>query len=136
MLEQHADLLSPYVRGVLERGARVTGAEVMAERRQQDALLHRIERALAGYDLAASPTLALHPPPAGEACIPLVRFTSVWDQNGWPAITVPTGISPLNDLPIGFQLIARPWQEPLLLRAARAVESGIGYRAAIVGSSS
>jgi Asp-tRNA(Asn)/Glu-tRNA(Gln) amidotransferase A subunit family amidase len=96
----------------------------MAERRQRDAALHGVERALRGYDLAASPTLALHPPAAGEACLALVRFTSLWDQNGWPAITVPTGISPLNNLPIGFQIIARPWQEALLLGAARVIERG------------
>lgn len=122
LLDEHADLLSPYVRQALERGREVTGAQVMAELRWRDALLHRVERALAGYDLAVSPTLALHPPASGESLIPLVRFTSLWDQNGWPAISVPVGISPLNNLPIGFQIIARPWQEPLLLRAARVLE--------------
>jgi aspartyl-tRNA(Asn)/glutamyl-tRNA(Gln) amidotransferase subunit A len=126
LLDRHAGQLSPYVRRVLELGRNVTGAEVMAERRARDARLHRVERALAGYDLAVSPTLALHPPAAGEACLPLIRFTSVWDQNGWPALTVPAGISPLNGLPIGFQIIARPWQEPLLLRAARVIERSHG----------
>ena len=122
LLADHADELSPYVRRVLERGRDITGAEVMAERRLRDAKLHRVERALAGFDLAVSPTLALHPPAAGEADLALVRFTSIWDQNGWPAISVPVGLSPVNGLPIGFQIIARPWQEPLLLRAARVIE--------------
>ena len=80
------------------------------------------EGALAGFDLAVSPTLALHPPPAGEMELGLIRFTSVWDQNGWPAITVPVGLSPVNGMPIGFQIIGRPWQEGLLLRAARVIE--------------
>ncbi len=122
LLEDHAELLSPYVRGVLERGRAVSGAEVMAERRRRDAGLQRVERVLAGYDLAVSPTLALHPPLAGEECLSLIRFTSIWDQNGWPAISVPVGVSSKNGLPIGLQIIARPWQEVLLLRAARAIE--------------
>ncbi len=126
LLEEHADQFSPYVRRVLELGREITGAEVMAERRARDAKLHRVERALAGFDLAVSPTLALHPPAAGEACLPLVRFTSIWDQNGWPAITVPVGVSKEHGLPIGFQIIARPWQEPLLLRAARVIERVYG----------
>jgi aspartyl-tRNA(Asn)/glutamyl-tRNA(Gln) amidotransferase subunit A len=122
LLDEHAGELSPYVRDVLERGQKVTGAEVMAERRSRDAKLHRVERALAGFDLAVSPTLALHPPPAGGIDLALIRFTSVWDQNGWPAITVPVDVSPVNGLPIGFQIIARPWQEALLLQAARVIE--------------
>jgi aspartyl-tRNA(Asn)/glutamyl-tRNA(Gln) amidotransferase subunit A len=122
LLDDYAELLSPYVRRVLERGREITGAEVMAERRMRDAKLHRVERALTGCDLAVSPTLALHPPAVGEADLALVRFTSLWDQNGWPAITVPVGVSPATGLPIGFQIIGRPWQEPLLLRAARVIE--------------
>ncbi len=122
LLDEHADQLSPYVRDVLEKGRKISGAEVMAERRMRDAKLHRVERALTGFDLVASPTLALHPPLAGEADLGLIRFTSIWDQNGWPAITVPVGLSPVNNLPIGFQIIGRPWQEPLLLRAARVIE--------------
>ena len=126
LLDDYADELSPYVRSVLERGQSVTGAQVISERRRRDAKLHRVERVLVGYDLAVSPTLALHPPAAGEEDLGLVRFTSVWDQNGWPAISVPVGVSPENGLPIGFQIIARPWQEPLLLRAARVIERSHG----------
>lgn len=122
LLDDYVEQLSPYVRDVLEKGREVTGAQVMAERRMRDAKLHRIERVLSGFDLVASPTLALYPPAAGEADIRLVRLTSIWDQNGWPAITVPSGVSSVNGLPIGFQIIARPWQEELLLRAARVIE--------------
>ena len=126
LLEDHADELSSYVRRVLETGQKITGAEVMAERRARDAKLHRVERALSGFDLAVSPTLGVHPPPAGEMDLALIRFTSVWDQNGWPAITVPVGLSPANGVPIGFQIIGRPWQEELLLRAARVIERSHG----------
>ena len=40
---------------------------------------------------------------------------------GFPAITVPFGRCS-NGLPIGIQLIGRPFEEALLLRAARALE--------------
>lgn len=40
---------------------------------------------------------------------------------GFPAITVPAGLCS-NGLPIGVQLIGRPFEEALLLRAARAFE--------------
>ncbi|MBO0877464.1 MAG: amidase [Pseudonocardia sp.] len=40
---------------------------------------------------------------------------------GLPAITVPAGFAP-GDLPLGLQLVARPWAEHLILRAAAAYQ--------------
>jgi Asp-tRNA(Asn)/Glu-tRNA(Gln) amidotransferase A subunit family amidase len=40
---------------------------------------------------------------------------------GIPAITIPIKLGP-SGLPLGLQLIARRWDDELLLRAARAVE--------------
>lgn len=45
---------------------------------------------------------------------------------GFPAITVPVGRCS-GGLPIGIQLIGRPFEEALLLRAARAVEREIDF---------
>jgi aspartyl-tRNA(Asn)/glutamyl-tRNA(Gln) amidotransferase subunit A len=84
--------------------------------------LHQIERRLRDFDVAVSPTIGVHLPPAGEICYPLLRFTSIWDHNGWPAITVPVGLSSVTGMPIGFQIIGKPWSEALLLRAARVIE--------------
>lgn len=121
LLNEKPEDLSDYMRAVLERGRKTTGSAVIAALRQRAALLHQIERRLNGYDLAVSPTLGVHPPPVGEPRTALVRFTILWDCNGWPAISVPVGLSPDN-IPIGFQIIARPWQESLTLRAARVIE--------------
>lgn len=45
---------------------------------------------------------------------------------GFPAITVPCGFS-ANGLPVAFQLVARPFEEAKLLRAARAFEREIDF---------
>jgi len=47
--------------------------------------------------------------------------TIVFDATGQPAISVPCGFTS-NDMPIGLMLVARRWDEPTLLRAARAYE--------------
>jgi Asp-tRNA(Asn)/Glu-tRNA(Gln) amidotransferase A subunit family amidase len=121
-LSEQPQNLSAMVRKTLEQGRDTSGAEVMDALRGRDALLHRLERRLRGFDLAVSPTLGVHLPAAGVYYQPLLRFTSLWDHNGWPAISVPAGLSSETGMPIGFQIIGRPWIEALLLRAARVIE--------------
>lgn len=122
LLENHAAELSDGVRKTLEDARGISGARVIERIRARDALLHQVERRLRGYDLAVSPTLGVHLPPAGQLCEPLLRFTFVWDHNGWPAVSVPVGLSSETGMPVGFQIIGRPWTEALLLRAARVIE--------------
>ena len=52
----------------------------------------------------------------------LGHFTRPFDYLGLPALSVPAGLTD-NGLPTGFQLVAPPFEESLLLRAARAFEN-------------
>ena len=122
LLPDHVDELSEGVRNGLAEGRNISGARVVEAIRALDAVLHQIDRRLRGFDLAVSPTLGVHLPPAGTLCGPLLRFTGVWDHNGWPAISVPVGLSSETGMPVGFQIIGKPWTEKLLLRAARVIE--------------
>jgi Asp-tRNA(Asn)/Glu-tRNA(Gln) amidotransferase A subunit family amidase len=47
--------------------------------------------------------------------------TIIFDATGQPAITVPCGLTS-GGLPVGLMFVARQWDEPTLLRAARAYE--------------
>jgi aspartyl-tRNA(Asn)/glutamyl-tRNA(Gln) amidotransferase subunit A len=121
-LAEQPENLSAEVRHTLEQGRDMSGAQVMDALRARDGVLHQLERRLRGYDLVVSPTLGVHLPPAGVYYSPLLRFTGIWDHNGWPAISVPAGLSAETGMPIGFQIIGKPWSEALLLRAARVIE--------------
>jgi aspartyl-tRNA(Asn)/glutamyl-tRNA(Gln) amidotransferase subunit A len=55
------------------------------------------------------------------ASLVLLRTTSTANMTGLPAISVPAGFTPAG-LPIGLMLIARPFEEALLLAAAHAYE--------------
>ena len=48
-------------------------------------------------------------------------LTNLFNALGWPAISVPCGDGE-HGLPLAVQLVAKPWDEATLLRAARAVE--------------
>ncbi|MFI6284434.1 amidase [Streptomyces sp. NPDC051018] len=54
-----------------------------------------------------------------------VSYTSVFNDTGHPAISIPTGLSP-DGLPCAVQVIAPHRREDLALRAAQAIETALG----------
>ena len=52
-------------------------------------------------------------------------YTMTWNLSGWPAAVVRAGWMP-GGLPIGVQVVARPWREDVALAAAEAIESTLG----------
>jgi amidase len=52
-------------------------------------------------------------------------YSDVHNLTGFPAAVVRGGTSP-EGLPIGVQLVARPWREDVALAAARVVEVASG----------
>eukprot|EP00899_Mesostigma_viride_P003844 jgi/Mesvir1/13460/Mv16519-RA.1 len=89
-------------------------------------------RALALADVLVVPTTGVTAPPvkadgllSGESDLTLadnlMKFTLNANFVGLPAITVPVGVDE-RGLPIGLQIIGRPWGEDLLFRLAAAVE--------------
>jgi Asp-tRNA(Asn)/Glu-tRNA(Gln) amidotransferase A subunit family amidase len=90
-------------------------AERRALRQRMTLLLERIE-------LFAMPTQPAGAPPLGTpgGTLPTAPFNAL----GWPALTVPSGRTG-NGLPLGLQLVGRPWDEATVLRAGWVVESAL-----------
>lgn len=95
-------------------------------------------RILEKVDVIATPSTAMTAPryrpdalPAGESDIEvttsLMRFAQPANLFGLPGISVPAGWDEAG-LPVGFQLVGRPWEEDLLLRLALAVEATVAMR--------
>jgi len=51
----------------------------------------------------------------------LTRFTAPFNLTGLPALSLPCGFSS-DGLPIGLQIVGRPWAEAAVLRAGQAYE--------------
>ncbi|WP_298819175.1 amidase [Chloroflexus sp.] len=86
-------------------------------------LRRRVAERLAEIDLLITPVVPASAPALG---IPTpTSFTGPWNFLGWPALSLPTGYGS-DGVPRAAQLIARPWNEPLLLRAAYAAEQVLG----------
>jgi amidase len=52
-------------------------------------------------------------------------YTSPYALTGWPSVTVRGGTSP-EGLPLGVQVIARPWREDVALAVAQHIETALG----------
>jgi aspartyl-tRNA(Asn)/glutamyl-tRNA(Gln) amidotransferase subunit A len=101
----------------------VYGPATFVEAQQARAALRRRMAAIfQQIDILALPSVPHLAPLLG---VPTpTTFTGPFNCLGWPAISIPAGKS-ASGLPLSLQLVARPWEEPALLRAAHAAESRI-----------
>ena len=79
------------------------------------------------YDVIVSPTTAQPAQPHGEYSKEegYAIYTHPYNLTGWPATVVRCGTSS-EGLPIGVQVVARPWREDVSLAVAAFLESTLG----------
>jgi len=131
-LQDHPEMFGVDVRQRLEIGAAYTSTEYVLARRLQAEFRRQLERFSEDYDLLLTPATPipapfLEGPDAVEQARVLTRFTAPFNLSGLPAISVPCGFTG-EGLPIGLQIVARPWTEEKLLRAAHAYEEATVWR--------
>lgn len=56
---------------------------------------------------------------------PAFSYTMTYNLTGWPGVVVRGGTSP-EGLPIGVQIVARPWREDVALAAGKYIEEALG----------
>ena len=91
----------------------------------RSAMLSFMER----YDVLICPVCAFpameHGTTVDDDKLPSFSYTMTYNLTGWPSAVVRAGTSP-EGLPIGVQIVARPWREDVALAVARQVESALG----------
>jgi aspartyl-tRNA(Asn)/glutamyl-tRNA(Gln) amidotransferase subunit A len=125
-LEDHPDWFGADVLERLRSGAALSAVEYSLVRRTQSELKRTLDRLFEKYDLLLLPSTPIPAPKiegtqSVEAARQLTRFTAPFNLTGVPALSVPCGIT-RGDLPIGLQIVAKPWAEARVLQAGRAFE--------------
>jgi aspartyl-tRNA(Asn)/glutamyl-tRNA(Gln) amidotransferase subunit A len=126
------DLADPGRWAVVERGLRMTEADLAAAHDERVRYTARMEALFERYDLLVTPTLPCPPFTAGAdqpgwvagrptEYLSWTAFTYPFNVTGQPAASVPCGRDP-DGLPVGLQLVGRRGEDALVLRAARAFE--------------
>jgi len=122
----------PEVRRRLQLGAFVTGAQYVRAQQARALVRDEIDAALARRDVLLAPATPLTAPRLDErqttlgdgrsdVRAALIRLTRPFNCSGHPACAVPCGFSP-QGLPIGMQLVGRPFDEATVLRVADAYQ--------------
>jgi aspartyl-tRNA(Asn)/glutamyl-tRNA(Gln) amidotransferase subunit A len=120
------------VRERLRVGAFVTGAEYLKGQRLRALLKADVDAALAKLDILMAPSTAIDAVAVGQTevrigneTVPvrgsLIRFTRPFNLTGHPAASAPCGFS-TDGLPMGMQIIGRPFDEATVLRVADAYQ--------------
>ncbi len=121
------------VRLLLQAGELIPAVHYLQAQRYREMLRTRMLAALDSVDVIACPTLPFTATPLGETTVEIypgrpedmlsaiMQFTGLPSLTGLPALSVPCGFDDAG-LPIGLQLIGRPFAEESLLRVAAAFQ--------------
>jgi aspartyl-tRNA(Asn)/glutamyl-tRNA(Gln) amidotransferase subunit A len=107
-------------------GAIVSAADLIQALRMRRELYEAVARVLEDHDAivtvnALAPAIRLDAFPL-EATLRTPGHTIPFNVSGHPALAVPTGFAK-NGLPIGMQIVGRPFDEPTVLRIGAAYET-------------
>jgi Asp-tRNA(Asn)/Glu-tRNA(Gln) amidotransferase A subunit family amidase len=131
-LAAHPRAYCKETRAFLSLHERVTAGHYLQAQRLRALLADAMARVFRDVDLLLTPTLAMTAPPIGARQVEgvggpvdvraaMTLFTRPFNLTGLPALSMPCGFH--DGLPIGLQLVGRPFEEATVLRAAQAYES-------------
>jgi amidase len=110
-------------------GGRMSSADVYGLFRRWDAYRRRMLQQLEPYDLILSPTFdgpaPRHDEVKEERTWDGLSYTTPFSLTGWPAAIVRAGTAGAA-LPLGVQIVARPWHDHVALAAAARVQASLG----------
>ena len=123
------DEVHPWLSERVDDAEPVDVAEYTALLEEVDRFRSEMLGFMEGFDAIICPTCAYPAPPHGTTMdkdmSPGFSYTGAYNLTGWPGAVVRGGTSP-EGLPIGVQVVARPWREDVALAVAQHLEAALG----------
>jgi amidase len=135
----HMDAFGPNLKGSVEAGLKLGAVDFAAAEQARMALFDRFRKLFERYDVLLTPAVPVKPFPVEMNFPDAINGKRFENYIDWiaqaflitlvslPAATAPAGLS-ADGLPIGIQIVAPRFEEPLILRVAQAI-----HRASKVG---
>ena len=131
-LTEQGELYGADVRAGFAVGEFILAEHYVTAKRMMERYRQQMEAVLRKVDAILTPTCPIVAPRLGETTLTLgdrelpvgnalTCFTSLFNMTGNPAVSVPCG-SDAEGLPIGLQIVGRPFEEGTILRLARDQE--------------
>jgi amidase len=132
------DRVGPNVRWNVERGREVTGADLARAERLRSGLYQRMNDFFRTYDFLIAPVSQVPPFPVDAPYVSEINGQALPDYLAWmrsaywisvlhaPAASVPCGFTG-GGLPVGVQIVGRPFADMRVLRLAHAFEKATGH---------
>jgi aspartyl-tRNA(Asn)/glutamyl-tRNA(Gln) amidotransferase subunit A len=129
--------LSDEVRPLLQSGLFLTATQYLAAQQARHNTIRAYRTLWRSFDVLVTPTSPIAAPVIGATTtlldgkeVPLVRafldLTLPFNLTGQPALSVPCGFTRAG-LPVGLQLVGRPFDEATLFRAGAAYEAATNW---------
>lgn len=122
----------PNVRQRLLSGSLILAVDYVRAQQFRNILRHQVLKIMERIDVLLMPSVPITAPEIGKKYVfcgelkeeilnILPLHTAPWNLTGQPAISIPCGFSS-NNLPIGFQIVGRPFDESKIIRVANSYE--------------
>ncbi|GGG03283.1 putative amidase AmiD [Rhodococcoides trifolii] len=125
-----ADEYGQSLRDALDSGRSMTATDLVRLQTNRRAFTGRLGRVFEGIDLLLMPAVGFASPTVetletlgtnADLLAALLTPTAPFDMAGVPTVTLPGGFTD-RGTPLGFQFVARPFEEQLMLQAAHAFQ--------------
>lgn len=134
-LRERPDDYGPSVRELLRLGLCIRATEYLAAQRARREIIQRFKNAFRSFDILICPTAAAPAPKIDDDELSngeelrsgLLRLCGPFNALGFPALSLPCGFA-RSGLPVGLQIVARPFDESLLLKVGHAYEHTHSWR--------
>ena len=120
------DDYAPNIRSWVETGMLTPAVTYVQAQRVRRRFRREMEEAASGFDVLVTPATP-SPAPRDLSTTGPPMFQSPWTTCGFPAISIPSGLS-TSGLPLGIQLVSGPFEEEKLLAASRWCEQVLDVR--------